>query len=115
MLYKKRAYEEKELHGGVSGGGGSSATAAKLQRTEQQQAALPGGRGHVPNVVPPKGRVATLTRIQGGQKQVISWMDAPDDVYYKATATTKRIRKRLPIVQLRRAARKPFKKVLSLP
>ena len=67
------------------------------------------------NIVPPKGRVATLTRIQGGQRQVISWMDAPDDVYYKATASTKKLRKRLPVVQLRRAARKPFKKVISLP
>ena len=47
--------------------------------------------------------------------QVISWMDAPDDVYYRATASTKRLRKRLPVQQLRRAARKPFKKVLTLP
>lgn len=67
------------------------------------------------NIVQPKGRVATLTRIQGGQRQVISWMDAPDDVYYKATPSTKKLRKRLPVVQLRRAARKPFKKVISLP
>ena len=67
------------------------------------------------NIVPPKGRVATLTRIQGGQRQVISWMDAPDDVYYKSTAVTKKLRKRLPVVSLRRAARKPFKKVITLP
>ena len=51
----------------------------------------------------------------GGQRQVISWMDAPDDVYYKATANTKKLRKRLPVVQLRRAARKPFKKVITIP
>ncbi len=41
-------------------------------------------------------------------------MDAPDDVYYKATQATKRLRKRFPVQQLRRAARKPFKKVLSI-
>ncbi len=41
-------------------------------------------------------------------------MDAPDDVYYKATSKTKTLRKKMPVVQLRRAARKPFKKVLSL-
>ena len=78
----------------------------KLQRTD--------GRQHVPNVVPPKGRVATLTRIQGGQRHVISWMDAPDDVFYKATPNTKKLRKKIAVVQIRRAARKPFKKVLSL-
>ncbi len=106
MLYKKRAYEEREPASGHQ-------SAAKMPRAE----VLPSsGRGHVPNVVPPKGRVATLTRISsGGQKQVISWMDAPDDVYYKATANTKRLRKRFPVVQLRRAARKPFKRVINLP
>jgi hypothetical protein len=30
-------------------------------------------------------RIATLTRVQGGQRQVISWMDAPDDVFFKAS------------------------------
>ncbi|XP_040569391.1 metastasis-associated protein MTA3 [Lepeophtheirus salmonis] len=97
ILYKKRAYDER----------GPEGPASKVLR--------PDGRQHIPNVVPPKGRVATLTRIQGGHKQVISWMDAPDDVFYKATITTKKLRKRLPVVQLRRAARKPFKKVISFP
>jgi metastasis-associated protein MTA len=118
MLYKKRAYEERETApptganssaAAASGGGG----AAKIQRT-----VAPGmGRGHIPNHVPPKGRVATLTRIHGsgGPRQVISWMDAPDDVYYKATAVTKKLRKGLSTVALRKAARKPFKKVLKLP
>lgn len=63
----------------------------------------------------PKARVATLTRIHGGQRHVISWMDAPDDVFFKASGPIKKIRKRLPVVQLRRAARKPFKRVLTLP
>jgi len=93
--------------GGASSTSRESGVPQKLQRTD--------GRQHIPNVVPPKGRVATLTRISGGQRQVISWMDAPDDVFYKATTTTKRWRKRMPVVQLRRAARKPFKKVLTIP
>lgn len=112
MLYKKRPYEEKEI---------ASIVPHKVQRTSEvtptpaTATAHGGGRTHVPNVVPPKGRVATLTRIQGGQKQIISWMDAPDDVYFRSTPSIKRARKRLPIVYLRRAARKPFKKVLVLP
>ena len=103
LLYKKRPYEEREQPASSSTG-----SAAKVQRVG----------AHVPNVVPPKGRVATLTRVGAGhhghQKQVISWMDAPDDVFYKATPQTKKWRKRLPVVQLRRAARKPFKKVLTV-
>ena len=96
LLYKKRTYEDRPPTEGLP--------AMKMQRLD--------GRT---NIVPPKGRVATLTRIQGGQRQVISWMDAPDDVYYKATPQTKKFRKRLPVVQLRRAARKPFKRVISYP
>ncbi len=104
MLYKKRAYEERD-----SSGGGA---AAKIQRTGGAA-----GRSHIPNMVPPKGRVATLTRIQGsgGQRQVISWMDAPDDVYYKATKNTKKLRRALSTRTLRKAARKPFRATLKLP
>ena len=97
LLYKKRTYEDRPATT-------EGLPAMKMQRLD--------GRT---NIVPPKGRVATLTRIQGGQRQVISWMDAPDDVYYKSTPVTKKLRKRLPVVHLRRAARKPFKKVISLP
>merc|ERR1719266_2608136 len=100
MLYKKRTYEDRPVTSVTTDG----LPAMKMQRLD--------GRT---NIVPPKGRVATLTRIQGGQRQVISWMDAPDDVYYKATANTKKLRKRLPVVQLRRAARKPFKRVITIP
>ena len=37
------------------------------------------------------GKIATLTRIAGGQKTVISWQDAPDDLFYKAGAKTKKV------------------------
>lgn len=96
MLYKKRAYDAVD---GSSSGGHSHF--AKIQRTAP------------PNQVPGKSRIATLTRVQGGQRQVISWMDAPDDVFYKATAVTKRMRKKFSTLTLRRAARKPFKRCLA--
>ncbi|KAF7381417.1 hypothetical protein HZH66_013811 [Vespula vulgaris] len=48
------------------------------------------------------------------RKQVISWMDAPDDVYFRASDQTKRIRRSLSSVELRRAARKPWRR-LSTP
>lgn len=34
-----------------------------------------------------KTRVASMSRT--GRKQVISWMDAPDDVYFRSTDATK--------------------------
>lgn len=57
-----------------------------------------------------KTRVATMSRT--GRKQVISWMDAPDDVYFKSTVITKRVRHQLSGVQLKRAARKPWRKLI---
>lgn len=67
-----------------------------------------------PIQVIPKARVATFTRIHGGQRHVISWMDAPDDVFYKATPHIKKLRRKYPVSQIRRAARKPFKIVIDL-
>lgn len=43
------------------------------------------------------------------RKQVISWMDAPDDVYFRSTDQTKRLRRTLSSVEIRRAARKPWR------
>ncbi|XP_043255731.1 metastasis-associated protein MTA3 [Colletes gigas] len=45
------------------------------------------------------------------RKQVISWMDAPDDVYFRASDQTKRLRRTLSSVELRRAARKPWRRL----
>ena len=35
-----------------------------------------------------KAKVATVTRI-GSRKQIISWMDAPDDLYFSSTDLSK--------------------------
>lgn len=100
QLFKKRQYQEKQA---------LNDPPAKIQRT--------GGTpepGNLPPVSVFPKRIATLTRMSGGQRTVISWMDAPDDVYFKASPVVKKMRKKLPILQLRHAARKPFKKVISL-
>ena len=44
------------------------------------------------NQVAPKGKVAMLTRVAGGQKTIITWQDAPDDLFYKASGQTKKVR-----------------------
>jgi len=57
-----------------------------------------------------KPKVATITRI-AGRKQMISWVDAPDDVFFIATEATRRIRKQLPANELRKGARRPWRRV----
>ncbi|MEL7441104.1 MAG: metastasis-associated protein MTA, partial [Pseudomonadota bacterium] len=64
-----------------------------------------GGTRTVINHLNGKIRAAALAR--SGRKQVIAWMDAPDDVYFKSTEVTKKLRRRLSSVEMRRAARKP--------
>ncbi|XP_068152228.1 metastasis-associated protein MTA3 isoform X1 [Drosophila tropicalis] len=56
-----------------------------------------------------KQKIAQMARGGNGRKQVISWMDAPDDVYFRANEAHKKTRKILPAVDLRRAARKPWR------
>ncbi|KAH8381981.1 hypothetical protein KR009_001208 [Drosophila setifemur] len=56
-----------------------------------------------------KQKIAQMARGGNGRKQVISWMDAPDDVYFRANDTHKKTRKILSAVDLRRAARKPWR------
>nr|CAD7599713.1 unnamed protein product [Timema genevievae] len=58
-----------------------------------------------------KTKIATMTRSGSGRKQVISWMDAPDDVYFRSTDGTKKMRRQLTGTELRRAARKPWRKL----
>ena len=61
------------------------------------------GRGYSVNQVAPKGarKIATLTRVAGGQKTVISWQDAPDDLFYRASPQTKKVRTELASIGLR--------------
>ncbi|XP_065223785.1 metastasis-associated protein MTA3 isoform X2 [Planococcus citri] len=50
-----------------------------------------------------------------GRKQVMSWMDAPDDLYFRSTTGTKNTRKMLTVAELRRAARKPWRGIAQQP
>lgn len=56
-----------------------------------------------------KPKIAQLARTGSGRKQVISWMDAPDDVYYRSTEASRKNRRKIPIIELRRSARKPWR------
>ena len=43
------------------------------------------GRAGLPHPIPPQAQMSR----SNARKQVMSWMDAPDDVYFRATEQTK--------------------------
>jgi len=104
MLYKKRPYEEKPVEHAVPSKVVKGVSGVKGGQT----------RAYSVNQVTPKGtrKIATLTRVAGGQKTVISWQDAPDDLFYRASPQTKKTRKQLTVAAIRRAARKPFRRIM---
>ncbi|CAG4988239.1 unnamed protein product [Parnassius apollo] len=54
------------------------------------------------------GKPTNLTG-RGGRRHVISWMDAPDDLYFRATDIAKAARRTLSSGELRRGARAPWR------
>lgn len=57
-----------------------------------------------------KPKIAQMSRTGSGRKQVISWMDAPDDYYFRPTDLNKKSRRNVSVIELRRLARKPWRK-----
>ena len=55
-----------------------------------------------------QGVPTLLTR--GGRK-ILSWMDAPDDVFFIATDVTRKLRRQMTSGDFRKAARKPWRSV----
>uniref|UniRef100_A0A2M4BD23 Putative histone deacetylase complex mta1 component n=1 Tax=Anopheles marajoara TaxID=58244 RepID=A0A2M4BD23_9DIPT len=58
-----------------------------------------------------KPKIAQMARTGSGRKQVISWNDAPDDVFYRSTKAGRKLRRDIPMMELRRAARKPWRTI----
>lgn len=59
--------------------------AAMMAAVAQGHGTLPRHISHLNG----KPKIAHMTRGGGGRKPVISWMDAPDDVYFRATEGSK--------------------------
>jgi metastasis-associated protein MTA len=51
----------------------------------------------------------TVSSAAGGKK--LSWMDAPDDVFFAATDNTRKLRKALASADFKKAARKPWRQL----
>ncbi|XP_050089253.1 metastasis-associated protein MTA1 [Anopheles aquasalis] len=58
-----------------------------------------------------KPKIAQMARTGSGRKQVISWNDAPDDVFYRSSKAGRKLRRDIPMMELRRAARKPWRTI----
>ncbi|XP_027194230.2 metastasis-associated protein MTA3-like [Dermatophagoides pteronyssinus] len=55
-----------------------------------------------------RAKIATITNLSG-KKQMISWVDAPEDVYFVSTKKIKQMRRKIPLSELLRSARQPYK------
>lgn len=62
--------------------------AAMMAAVAQGHGTLPRHISHLNG----KPKIAHMTRTGSGRKPVISWMDAPDDVYFRATEGSKYVK-----------------------
>uniref|UniRef100_A0A182W331 Metastasis-associated protein MTA3 n=1 Tax=Anopheles minimus TaxID=112268 RepID=A0A182W331_9DIPT len=96
--------------GSTTGSSLASSGATSLKRRPYEDAnGIDGTIGSLRNPMNGKPKIAQMARTGSGRKQVISWNDAPDDVFYRSTKAGRKLRREIPIVELRRAARKPWR------
>ncbi|XP_072929743.1 metastasis-associated protein MTA3 isoform X2 [Epargyreus clarus] len=118
---KRRAYDD--INGLDRGGSLAAPPPAKrpnkhpapMQRPSREQYAAMCARAQATGQPLPahvfahvNGKPTNLTG-RGGRRHVISWMDAPDDLYYRATDAAKSLRRNLSCGELRRGARAPWR------
>ncbi|XP_043235499.1 metastasis-associated protein MTA3-like isoform X2 [Amphibalanus amphitrite] len=110
-LMRKRPYEETN---------GIDVSISKRPRDSVSITPIPAPTAAPPPAAPRSGnhvngggraKIAAVTRLGGGRQKVIPLADAPDDVFHVANANTKRMRRRLTPPELRRAARKPWRRL----
>ncbi|XP_028031374.1 metastasis-associated protein MTA3 isoform X1 [Bombyx mandarina] len=90
---------------------------APMQRPSREQYAAMCARAQATGQpLPPhvfahvNGKPTNITG-RGGRRHVISWMDAPDDLYFRATDAAKAARRALSGGEVRRGARAPWRAV----
>ncbi|XP_060805171.1 metastasis-associated protein MTA3 isoform X1 [Amyelois transitella] len=130
---KRRAYDDiNGLDRGAPGGPGRSPVApppakrpnkhpAPMQRPSREQYAAMCARAQATGEPLPahvfahvNGKPTNITG-RGGRRHVISWMDAPDDLYFRATDTAKAARRALSCGEVRRGARAPWRAMRGAP
>ncbi|XP_054840492.1 metastasis-associated protein MTA1 isoform X1 [Eublepharis macularius] len=64
---------------------------------------------------PPKVRLIRGGILPPVKRRRMNWIDAPDDVFYRVTEETRKIRKLLSSCEAKRAARSPYKPIVPQP
>jgi len=102
-IMKKRGYEQAN---GIDGPAAKRPTLGVIRQAGNVRQAGQIVRESVINHLNGRGRSAASLR---GRKNLLSWVDAPDDVYFFATDVTRKLRKQMSSGDFRRAARKPWR------
>ncbi|XP_050530218.1 metastasis-associated protein MTA1 [Daktulosphaira vitifoliae] len=92
---------------------GSGTNQAQNQQQLLNGTGVPTGATTQCTKLPTIGRTPSMQRT--GRKHVISWTDAPDDLYYLSNSYSKTCRKQMTGKELRRAARKPWRPIQIVP
>ncbi|XP_076313740.1 metastasis-associated protein MTA3-like isoform X2 [Tachypleus tridentatus] len=103
-ILRKRGYEQQN---GVDGPAAKHRAVVGSPPDLYKMADLPQGT----IITRLNGRAKMTTIRFGGRKQTISLVDAPDDVYFIATPATRKLRRQLGLNEVRRAARRPSRKL----
>lgn len=104
-IMKKRGYENTN---GLDAGPPAKRPSMGIMRQQASLAMRPQIRGNLMNHNI-NGRGKMLPK--GFRMPMISWIDAPDDVYFMATSATKKLRKQLQGHEFKRAARNPWRQL----
>ncbi|KAK2150440.1 hypothetical protein LSH36_405g02071 [Paralvinella palmiformis] len=108
-IMRKRGYEQTN---GIDGAAAKRSAVGVIRQAGNVRG--PMMRGSVINHM--NGRGAVKLSGSRGRKSMMSWMEAPDDVYFVANDATRKLRKQLTSNDFHRAARKPWRKLnIKLP
>ncbi|XP_076306003.1 metastasis-associated protein MTA3-like isoform X4 [Tachypleus tridentatus] len=103
-ILRKRGYEQQN---GIDGPAAKHRAVVESSADVYKMADLPQGT----IITRLNGRAKMATIRFGGRKQTISLVDAPDDLYFVATPSTRKLRRQVGMNEVRRAARRPSRKL----
>jgi len=106
-IMKKRGYEQAN---GIDGPSPKRPSLGVIRQAGSARHSEQMLRGSVINHMNGRGKAL----IGRGRKNVSSWMDTPDDVYFVATDATRKLRKQLNNPDFKKAARKPWRKLQNV-
>ncbi|XP_064601539.1 metastasis-associated protein MTA3-like isoform X2 [Liolophura sinensis] len=102
-IMKRRGYEQSN---GVDGPAAKRPNLGVIRQAGMVNKSTPQQRSSVINHMNGRNRGSNPKSLK---MQMISWIDAPDDVYFVSTDATRKLRKQMSQQEFRRAARNPWR------